>query len=50
MAASSRNASLPQVSGTDFVTQWINSHEQVALAAGKPLIVEEFGKVGQRFH
>ncbi|KAI7844213.1 hypothetical protein COHA_002347 [Chlorella ohadii] len=31
--------------GTDFGQQWIDAHSQVAAQLGKPLVLEEFGKV-----
>ncbi|PRW57442.1 Transmembrane 9 superfamily member 4 isoform B [Chlorella sorokiniana] len=31
--------------GTDFGQQWIDAHIQVAAQLGKPLVLEEFGKV-----
>ncbi|BDA49901.1 Mannan endo-1,4-beta-mannosidase 1 [Coccomyxa sp. Obi] len=34
-----------QVSGSDFMTSWVNCHVDASASIGKPMLLEEFGKV-----
>ncbi|CAK0786609.1 hypothetical protein CVIRNUC_009823 [Coccomyxa viridis] len=34
-----------QVSGADFMTNWVNCHIAASASLGKPMVLEEFGKV-----